>query len=442
MQTIHKGGTAQFKIKVINNGTTNLTDVTIEDLGTTNCSNVSIGRPHSRVVDGPTIRPTKILIVSRQMCSRPSLTRSQPKGRSKEPQMYSRQRTLPRSRSINPVLNLTKLTNDDDGDIRLRTGTLVTWEYIVENTGDVDLTDVTVVDVPEGTITCPSSTLAVGASMTCLGYGAAGEVDYTNTATATGTSTIDLQVTAEDDSSYTGFNPGVIGNRIWLDENGNGIPDAGEIGIPNLKVELKVGDTVVATTYTDTNGGYLFTDLLAGNYQVVVTPATGLEPTYNEDLTAEPAGELDNLTVVTLAAGVQHLTADFGYNWVPPADSTNPSATSTGAIGDRVWNDANSDGVQNPGESGIEGVMTLTGPGPDGIFGTSDDVILGTTQTDAAGNYIFNGLLSGTYSITVDTSTLPDGNGLTWTQTGDRMVLARPTARPPRSSSWPPAMSM
>ncbi len=55
---------------------------------------------------------------------------------------------------------------------------------------------------------------------------------------------------------------------------------------------------------------------------------------------------------MVLAAGEEHLTADFGYNWVPPSDSTNPPASATGAIGDRVWIDANGDGVQDPGEPG------------------------------------------------------------------------------------------
>ena len=38
-------------------------------------------------------------------------------------------------------------------------GASVTWTYQVENTGNVDLSDVTLTDSPEGGITCPSNTL-------------------------------------------------------------------------------------------------------------------------------------------------------------------------------------------------------------------------------------------------------------------------------------------
>ncbi len=62
---------------------------------------------------------------------------------------------------------------------------------------------------------------------------------------------------------------GAIGNYVWVDENSDGLQDAGEPGIPNVAVQLSedtdgdgVPDTVVATTVTDAAGGYLFTNLL------------------------------------------------------------------------------------------------------------------------------------------------------------------------------------
>ena len=32
-----------------------------------------------------------------------------------------------------------------------------------------------------------------------------------------------------------------IGDRLWLDEDGDGVQDAGEAGIPNVTVELRDG---------------------------------------------------------------------------------------------------------------------------------------------------------------------------------------------------------
>ena len=56
-----------------------------------------------------------------------------------------------------------------------------------------------------------------------------------------------------------GFAPiATIGNTVWLDENANGIFDAGEEGIPNITVLLRASDnSIIGTTITDVNGGCL-----------------------------------------------------------------------------------------------------------------------------------------------------------------------------------------
>lgn len=84
-------------------------------------------------------------------------------------------------------------------------------------------------------------------------------------------------------------------------------------------------------------------------------------------------------------------------------------------IGDLVWNDRNGNGVQDPGEEGVEGVrVTLTGTnkhgelvsvttttGPDGRY-----LFTGTNQDDqTAGGYLT--LVSGEYKVTFDPASLP-----------------------------------
>ncbi len=60
----------------------------------------------------------------------------------------------------------------------------------------------------------------------------------------------------------------------------------------------------------------------------------------------------------------------------------------------------NADTIQNAGESGIGGVtVTLIEAGPDGIFGTADDVSLGSQTTAGDGSYSFPGLSEGTYRV-------------------------------------------
>ncbi|MEP6985907.1 MAG: SdrD B-like domain-containing protein, partial [Chloroflexota bacterium] len=73
-----------------------------------------------------------------------------------------------------------------------------------------------------------------------------------------------------------------IGDRIWMDTNGNGIQDAAETATPALLEGLQVdlldgtGATTLATTFTDAAGNYLFNDLVPGNYIVKFpTPPTG-----------------------------------------------------------------------------------------------------------------------------------------------------------------------
>ncbi len=203
------------------------------------------------------------------------------------------------------------------------------------------------------------------------------------------------------EASYDfGFSPNVgyaIGNYIWLDEDGDGDQDAGENGIGGVLVEL-LDDTgaVIATTYTDANGGYLFEDIAPGDYTVIVDSTT--LPAGLDNQTFDLDSILDHSTEVTIV-NEDNLDIDFGYNYAPPADTNTPTTGALGAIGDRIWNDANGDGVQDAGEAGIGGVTV----------NLLDDTgaVIATTTTDAAGNYIFDNLPAGVYSVEVDDSTLP-----------------------------------
>ncbi|NNM29891.1 MAG: hypothetical protein HKO57_10230, partial [Akkermansiaceae bacterium] len=216
---------------------------------------------------------------------------------------------------------------------------------------------------------------------------------------------------------------GTIGNVVWLDENGDGIQDAGEPGIAGVTVELLDGsgnpidsDPVAAgvqptVTTTDADGGYLFASRAPVTYTVKVEASSlpaGLV------LTGDPDATADGEHPVTIADGDEYLAADFGYNWVPAGDSSAPASGATGAIGDRVWNDADGDGLQDPGESGIGGVTVslLTDDNGDGIYGGTGDNAAATTTTAPDGSYIFDGLSAGGYVVKV---TAPAG----YTQTGD-----------------------
>jgi large repetitive protein len=77
------------------------------------------------------------------------------------------------------------------------------------------------------------------------------------------------------------------------------------------------------------------------------------------------------------------------------------------ALGDYVWVDANKNGVQDDGPTGLNGVYArLFTPGADGVPGTPDDVPLASTVTSdgpggAPGWYRFPGLAPGSYFVCV-----------------------------------------
>jgi hypothetical protein len=71
-----------------------------------------------------------------------------------------------------------------------------------------------------------------------------------------------------------------LGDRVWKDNNNNGIQDSGEPGIPNFKVELYEvingvrSTSALSTTTTNGQGYYLFPDLPFGSYQVRFVPSS------------------------------------------------------------------------------------------------------------------------------------------------------------------------
>jgi protocatechuate 3,4-dioxygenase beta subunit len=194
-----------------------------------------------------------------------------------------------------------------------------------------------------------------------------------------------------------------LGDKVWYDNNADGIQDPGETGVANVTVNLldDLGN-VVRSTKTDALGNYIFTGLQPGTYTVefsnlptdfIGSPAgVGTDPSKNSDATSSTAGVYETQPIA-LGAGENNTSVDFGIN--------NP--TNNAALGNKVWNDMNNDGIQDANEVGVPGV-TVT------LYNALGAVI-GTTVTDANGEYMFNGLASGTYSVGF--SNLPSGYTIT-----------------------------
>ena len=182
---------------------------------------------------------------------------------------------------------------------------------------------------------------------------------------------------------------GAIGNRIWNDANGNGIQDVAESGISNVSVDLfndhdldGIYDNLVNTVTTDAAGFYIFDGITPDAYVLKVDDST-LPAVFTTTPTGDPDQDADNISApMMVAPGDVVLLGDFGYQPI-----------SSSSISDVVFIDANADGLQDTSEPGIPGVTIQ--------LKNNSGTIIGSTTTDSNGNYSFDGLTAGTYSITI-----------------------------------------
>ena len=178
----------------------------------------------------------------------------------------------------------------------------------------------------------------------------------------------------------------------------NAIDNPGDTPIPGVTLTLYAADDTgftnpLGTATTDNDGNYSFTGLTDGNYVVVQTQPTQFDSVTDSD------GAPDNQISVTIAG------ADVTGN--------NFLEEKVVAIGSTVFEDTNNNGLQDAGESGIEGVaVELYNPGGDGAVGGGDDSLVNSTNTDVNGNYIFNNLPEGDYYVSIPQSNFATNGAL------------------------------
>lgn len=132
---------------------------------------------------------------------------------------------------------------------------------------------------------------------------------------------------------------GILCGTVWSDLNGNGVQDAGEPGIADVKVTAYDGTTTYETT-TDLNGNYSFDSqtLTPNTYSITVETAdigTGKQPSPTDSPLGTDANDSDGVDN-TAGASVYSIViedtftvhdVDFGF---APTEAKNPGTGTPG----------------------------------------------------------------------------------------------------------------
>lgn len=188
--------------------------------------------------------------------------------------------------------------------------------------------------------------------------------------------------------------PGLVGDRVWIDENGNGIQDDGEIGFNGANITLYdvEGTEIDQTTSVDSElgepGYFAFEGVPTGDYYLVFELPDGYLPTiqfqggnasFDSDVTSLITDGATN--IFSVSSGLFLNDIDCGI-FLP------------GSIGDYVWRDNNNNGLQQFGEFGVSNVRV-------NLY-REEEGFASSTTTDNQGRYEFVGIRPGVYFIQVE----------------------------------------
>ena len=239
-----------------------------------------------------------------------------------------------------------------DPEVLFNGNSVVTFQVVVQNTGNVDLESLSLVE------------------------------DLATQFAAAFVSTSNLTLTA---------GPTDPGSSITLDSAGFNGSTAAELLDQTVNNSLAIGDsfTLQFTVEVDPAGtSGTLENQVAGNGDGVDQNGDPIFDSSGNQITADDLSDSG-----TDPGGVNADQADDNGTTDDPSLFT-PTQRSLSQISGTVFNDLNNDGIQDANEPGIAGVeVTLIG---EDVYGNS---VLLTAFTDANGVYTFDGLNAGTYSV-------------------------------------------
>ena len=191
--------------------------------------------------------------------------------------------------------------------------------------------------------------------------------------------------TLADGTNGTNYNfflvqPSSLSGVSYIDQYNTGVYQAGDTLLSGVTVELlDQNQNVLATTVTGANGQYKFSGLLPGTYSIrEIQPSGYLTGGANIGSLGGSAPDADDLTQISLAPNQNGDQYNF---YVVQPDS----------ISGTVKEMTTSDWDTNPADPPMADVtISLL---------NSSGTVIATTTTDVNGNYSFNNLYPGTYSV-------------------------------------------
>ena len=215
--------------------------------------------------------------------------------------------------------------------------------------------------------------------------GALTDLDQTEDPDSTKDSTSGVISLSNDHRTETDVNFGYIANNsingtIYRDGDRDGKKGDTEGRYSGVTVQLLDKDgKVIATTTTDKDGKYSFEHLPDGTYSVKVVKDGALTDT---DQTGDPDNKLDNASEPITLDEKNPTKGDVDFGYVP-----------NNTIKGTVYRDDNRDKTINGDEPGLERVSVQ--------LLDEDGKVLQTLDTDADGNYAFQHLPDGKYTVKV-----------------------------------------
>ena len=215
--------------------------------------------------------------------------------------------------------------------------------------------------------------------------GALTDLDQTEDPDSTKDSTSGVISLGTDHRTETDVNFGYIANNsingtIYRDGDRDGKKGDTEGRYSGVTVQLLDKDgTVVGTTTTDKDGKYSFEHLPDGTYSVKVVKDGALTDT---DQTGDPDNKLDNASEPITLDEKNPTKGDVDFGYVP-----------NNTIKGTVYRDDNRDKTIDGDEPGLERVSVQ--------LLDEDGKVIQTLDTDADGNYAFQHLPDGKYTVKV-----------------------------------------